>query len=256
MLTEERKKRILSLVNEGGSVSVQRLMEALQASESTVRRDLTELDRKGLLVKVHGGAMASSKAVTEEYFVAEREVINHEKKTQIASYAASLITPEDVVFLDAGTTTGLMIDYLNCTDVLFITNAIAHARKLCNKGFQVYMPGGVVKTRTEALIGAQTCQYLMKCHFTKGFFGANGVTLTDGLTTPDMQEAAVKEMAVQRTRTRYALCDSSKFGRISSVTFADFSAVTVLTDADAPANYRTCENVVLCPGGGRNQTGN
>jgi len=250
MLTEERKKTILSLVNENGSISVQKLMAALQASESTIRRDLTELDRKGLLIKVHGGAMASSQAVTEEYFVAEREVLNREKKIQIASYAASLIAEEDVVFLDAGTTTGFLIDYLTCTNVLFITNAIAHARKLCNKGFQVYMPGGVVKTRTEALIGAQTCQYLMKCHFTKGFFGSNGVTVTDGLTTPDMQEAAVKEMAVQRTRSRYALCDSSKFGRISSVTFADFSAVTLLTDADAPNSYRTYENVVVCPNNG------
>lgn len=246
MLTEERKKNILSLVNESGSISIQKLMVALQASESTVRRDLTELDRKGLLIKVHGGAMASSQAITEEYFVAEREVLNREKKILIARYAASLITEEDVVFLDAGTTTGFMIDYLTCTNVVFITNAIAHARKLCNKGFQVYMPGGVVKTRTEALIGAQTCQYLMKCHFTKGFFGSNGVTAVDGLTTPDMQEATVKEMAIQHTRARYALCDSSKFGRISSVTFADFSAVTLLTDADVPEGYRAYENVVLC----------
>lgn len=245
MLTEERKKQILALVNESGSMSVQQLMALLKASESTVRRDLAELDRKGLLVKVHGGAMASGKVVTEEYFVAEREVLNREKKKAIASHAASLITEEDVVFLDAGTTTGFMIEYLTCHKVLFITNAIAHARRLCNMGFQVYMPGGVVKVRTEALIGAQTCQYLSKCHFTKGFFGSNGITIPDGLTTPDPQEAAVKEMAVRHTRTRYALCDSSKFDRISSVTFADFPAVSIITDADVPENYRSCANIMI-----------
>lgn len=245
MLNEERKQQILSLVNDAGSVSVQQLMTLLKASESTVRRDLTELDRKGLLMKVHGGAMASGNVITEEYFVAEREVLNREKKMRIARYAASLIAEEDVIFLDAGTTTGFLIDYLTCKNVLFITNAIAHARRLCGKGFQVYMPGGIVKVRTEALIGAQTCQYLTKCHFTKGFFGSNGITVPDGFTTPDMQEAAVKELAVQHTRMRYALCDSSKFGQTSSVSFADFSAITILTDSGVPESYRAYDNVLV-----------
>ncbi len=245
MLIEERKKHILSIVNGNGSASVQQLMEELGTSESTVRRDLMELDRKGLLIKVHGGAVASGESVTEDYTVAEREVLNRDKKISIASYAASLIEDDDVVFIDAGTTTGFMIEHLPRKKALFITNAIAHARRLCNMGFQVYMPGGVVKAQTEALIGAQTCQYLSKCHFTKGFFGSNGVTIQDGLTTPDMQEASVKELAVKHTRLCYALCDSSKFDRVSSITFAGFQEVSVITDQDVPQNYKYYDNIIV-----------
>jgi len=245
MLTEERRKQILALVNESESVSLQQLMTRLEASESTIRRDLAELDRMGLLVRVHGGAMAPSKVITKEYTVAEREILHREQKVQIASYAASLIEEEDVVFLDAGTTTGFMIDYLTCRHVVFVTNAIAHARKLCSLGYQVHMPGGLVKSRTEALIGAETCQYLSKYHFTKGFFGSNGITVSDGLTTPDIQEASVKEAAVWHTQIRYALCDSSKFDRVSSVTFAEFAEVSIITDQGISQNYRSYKNIII-----------
>lgn len=245
MLTEERKNQILKRVEQNGGVSVQELMMLLDASESTIRRDLNELDKKGLLVKVHGGAMSASKNITADSSVSERVDLNRDKKIQIARYAASLITEEDVVFLDAGTTTGFVVDYLTVKNTIFVTNAIDHARKLCLLGYQVYMPGGLVKTRTEALTGNETCEYLKKFHFTKGFFGTNGVTLKEGFTTPDIQEAAVKEVAVRHTQNRYILCDSSKFDKISTVTFAEFADVNVITDQELPREYGEYDNIVM-----------
>jgi DeoR family fructose operon transcriptional repressor len=246
MLTEERKNQILRLVQEKGSVSVQELMLALQTSESTIRRDIIELAEKNLLVKVRGGAMAmESVHITADALISEREDLHQQQKKQIAQYAASLIVEGDIVYLDAGTTTGFILDYLSCKNVIFVTNAIAHARCLCHMGYQVYLPGGMVKIRTEAVIGSQTCGDIARFHFTKGFFGANGVTVKEGFTTPDVHEAMVKEMAIKHTRDRYVLCDSSKFEKISSVTFAVYDMAKVITDEQLPVGYRQYDNIVI-----------
>lgn len=245
MLTEERKNQILKLVEQNGGVSVQELMVLLNASESTIRRDLNDLNKKELLVKVHGGAVSTSRNITVDPSVSERQDLNLDKKKQIAQYAASLITDDDLVYLDAGTTTGFIVDYLSCKNTVFVTNAIVHARKLCSLGYQVYMPGGMVKVRTEALTGTQTCEYLARFHFTKGFFGTNGVTVKEGFTTPDIQEGTVKEVAIKHTRERFIVCDSTKFDKISSVTFADFSYASVITDQELPMAYRTYDNITV-----------
>lgn len=243
MLTEERKQKIIQYVERNGGASVPDLMALLNASESTIRRDLTDLDRKGLLTKVHGGALSISKKVTADIAVAEREALNRDKKLILAQYAASLIADEDMVYLDAGTTTGLMIDYLTTTKTIFMTNAISHARKLSALGYQVYLPGGMLKFRTEALTGTDTCEYLSRFHFTKGFFGANGITVKQGCTTPDAAEAKVKEIAMNHSMEKYLLCDSSKFDSISSVTFADFDTPVILTDDLLPAAYKKYKRI-------------
>lgn len=245
MLTEERKSQILKLVEQNGGVSVQELMTLLNASESTIRRDLNDLDKKELLIKVHGGAVSISQSITADISVSAREDLNREKKKKLAQYAASLIEDDDLIYLDAGTTTGLIIDYLSCKNTVFVTNAIMHARKLCSLGYQVYMPGGMLKARTEALTGTQTCEYLARFHFTKGFFGTNGVTVKEGFTTPDIQEGTVKETAMKHTGTGFVICDSSKFDRISSITFADFSQASVITDESVPAVYRKYDNLII-----------
>ena len=113
MLTEQRFDIILKLLEEKKSVTVTELRELLDASESTVRRDITALDKAGKLTKVFGGAVALNHKVTAyEPTVAQKSELNKEEKQKIAKYAASLITPDDFVYLDAGTTTGLMLDYL------------------------------------------------------------------------------------------------------------------------------------------------
>lgn len=247
MLTEERKNQILKLVERNGGVSVQELMSLLNASESTIRRDLNDLDKRELLIKVHGGAVSISKNITADLLVSDREDLNRDKKRQIAQYAASLITDEDLVYLDAGTTTGLIVDYLSCKHAVFVTNAIVHARKLSSMGYQVYMPGGMLKAKTEALTGTQTCDYLSRFHFTKGFFGTNGVTVKEGFTTPDIQEGTVKETAIRHAGKRYVVCDSSKFDKISSVTFAEFSYASIITDENLPRAYRKYEQIIVVP---------
>ena len=131
MLTEQRFDIILKLLEEKKSVTVTELRELLDASESTVRRDITALDKAGKLTKVFGGAVALNHKVTAyEPTVAQKLELNKEEKQKIAKYAASLITPEDFVYLDAGTTTGLMLEYLKGVKAAFVTNAVSHAQTL------------------------------------------------------------------------------------------------------------------------------
>lgn len=245
MLTEERLHKILRLVAERGSVSTQELMDTLDISESTVRRDLTTLDEQGMISKVRGGAMVKEdKYSTVEATMMQKKDLNLEEKRVIARYAASLLQENDFVFLDAGSTTELMIDYITEKKVTFVTNAVAHAKKLSQKGYTTYILGGEFKATTEAIVGDETVAGLQKYNFTKGFWGTNGVNRKVGFTTPDVKEAMVKKTAMEHCAKRYVLCDTSKFSQISSVKFADFANAFIITTELEDDNYAHCENII------------
>lgn len=245
MLTEERFAEILRIVNEEKSVTVQELKERLNASESTIRRDLSVLGKKNLLVKVHGGATALEMGyTTKDVEITSRMDTNVEEKQRIGKYAADLIENDDFVYLDAGSTVAHMLDFLPATDAVFVTNGIAHAQALSRKGITVYLIGGLLKPATEALIGSQAAESLKRYHFTKGFFGTNGVDIRCGYTTPDPAEAMIKEAAIERCREAYILADSSKIGRIAPVRFGDFSSAELITTELTDKEWKKEKNIV------------
>ncbi len=246
MIAEERWTRIVEIVNENGVQSIVQLMDKLDASESTIRRDLIHLDEAGQLRKVHGGATSLD---TPEYLVADepmqtRKTMHTAEKRAIGAYAAKLIKPGDFVFIDGGTTTECLVDAITETEASYLTNSLPHAQKLLAKGCNTLLPGGEVKPLTEVLVGAMTVDFMRQYHFTLGFWGTNGADITTGFTTPDFNEAAVKRVTIENTAHPYVLCDSSKFKGISLVTFSDFNRATVITDhIDDPA-LRASGNVI------------
>lgn len=230
MLTEERLQMIQNMVESRKSASIQELVEELDISESTVRRDLALLHQQGRISKVRGGAMAcGSHYSAEDAPVSSRRDRNLEEKKAIARYAASLVQPHDFIFLDAGTTTELVIDYLTEKNAVFVTNALTHARKLSQLGYTIYIPGGEFKAATEAVVGEETVESLRKYNFTKGFWGTNGVSLTGGFVTPDVKEAMIKKTAMENCAECYVLCDSSKFSQISCVKFNEVANAVIIT---------------------------
>lgn len=241
MLTEERYAIILEQLRQYKSVKLPKLCELLDASESTVRRDLTELDERGLIKKVHGGAIAVDDCAFNlvEQDVESKSKMFTEEKIAIARYAASLVDDRDFVFIDAGTTTEKMIDFLPDKDVTFVTNAFVHAKKLAQRGFKVYIPAGEIKLTTEAIVGAECVSSLQCYNFTKSFIGANGISLSGGISTPDRNEASVKSAAVQNSQTAYILADHSKFDHVDSVTFAQLGRVKIITDKLPDKKYLT-----------------
>lgn len=231
MLTEERHAIIIETVNRKKNVELNELCEMLDTSESTVRRDLCILHDKGALVKVRGGAIAVDDSFTAlEQNVDEKAVLFVREKEAIARYAASLIEDGDFVFIDAGTTTEKMIDFIPARQVTFVTNAFVHAKRLAQRGFKVFLPAGEIKLATEAIIGANCVLSLDQYNFTKCFMGVNGISVAGGFSTPDPNEASVKAAVINNSHTAYILADHSKFDKTSSVKFAYLNKCRIITD--------------------------
>ena len=174
MLAEERLSRIMKLLSQQRTATVQELCEALDASESTIRRDLNELDRMGKVNKVHGGAtLPDSQFLADEPTMAAKEALAVVQKKCIAKAAAALITAEDFVFLDAGSTTLALVRELSgpALDARYVTNGVAHARLLAQKSCKVFLVGGLLRPETEAIIGAAALYSLQQYNFTKAFLG-------------------------------------------------------------------------------------
>lgn len=241
MLTEERHGIILQLLRKKGSVTVTEIKEALHISESTIRRDLNALDEEGKLTKVFGGAVLAEPApLVKELSVPQK--LKVKEKRRVARYAASLVGANDFVYLDAGTTTGYMIEYPMDKRAAFVTNAVEHARRLAVAGYRVFLVGGELRGTTEAVVGAQAILSIQEYHFTKGFFGTNGISRRHGFSTPDGSEALVKKTALRQCSQPYILSDSTKFDEVSSVTFAGYHDVQIISDS-IPAGYEDFGNI-------------
>ena len=235
MLAEERLARIMKLLSQQRTATVQ------DASESTIRRDLNELDRMGKVNKVHGGAtLPDSQFLADEPTMAAKEALAVAQKKCIAKAAAALITAEDFVFLDAGSTTLALVRELNgpALDARYVTSGVAHARTLAQKGCKVFLLGGLLRPETEAIIGAAALYSLQQYNFTKAFLGANGVALDAGFTTPDPEEAAVKATAVRRAREAWFLVDDSKFARVYPAVITELHGGAILTNRCPNPKYK------------------
>ena len=241
MLAEERFTLILDLLARQRTATVQELCEALNASESTIRRDLNELDKLGKVNKVHGGAtLPDSQFRADEPTMAAKEELAVAQKQSIALAAVELIQPEDFIFLDAGSTTLAVARCLRgpALKARYVTNGVAHARLLAQKGCRVFLPGGLLRPETEAIIGAAALVTLQQYNFTKAFLGANGVALEAGFTTPDPEEAAVKAAALRRARESWFLVDDSKFAKVYPAVIADLHGGAILTNRCPNPQYR------------------
>lgn len=245
MLTEERHQIILNEISKNSVVYVSELVKELDTSESTIRRDLNFLHKEMKLKKVHGGATVLDKVIhTKDELISCRESLNIDEKLEIAKYAATLIEENDFVYIDAGTTTDLMIEFINEKDATYITNGINQAKKLIKKGLKTYILGGEIKASTEAIVGVEAVNTLKKYNFNKGFFGTNGVSKECGYTTPDINEALVKHEALERTREAYVMADKSKFDEISCVTFGEIENAVIITTEIEDNTYKEFIEVI------------
>ncbi len=234
MLTEERHQEILRLVNAQQTITNQSLIERLDSSESTIRRDLLDLEAKGLLYRIRGGAMARKEQGLNDSdsHVTARRNVNGEEKRKIGEFASRLIEPGDTVYIDGGTTTEALVRLIDQKDALYVTNAIFHASLLSEKGFHVSIPGGQYKSVTEAVVGEEACEYLDKYNFSIGFFGTNGIN-DSGFTTPDLQEGLVKKKAMSRCQKSYVLADHSKFDLKQTIVFGKKDQASVITGTES-----------------------
>lgn len=209
------------------------LVSLLDTSESTVRRDLDELESERKLHRVHGGAELPH-SLQEEFTNQQKSIKNIQEKMQVARKAASLISNDDVIFVDAGTTNELLLGYLNQDNLTVVTNSIHHAAKLVDKNIQTIIIGGHVKKSTDASIGAVAYEQIKQLNFDKAFLGINGID-EEFLTTPDMEEAVIKITVIENARKSYIVTDSSKIGRVSFAKVDKIENATIITNQSSGA---------------------
>lgn len=236
MLPAERKRTIVELVTERDGCSVTQLAEELDFSKATIRRDLRDLESEGRIERSHGGAVPTPSVGTERPYD-QREVERLDAKQAIGQRARREVREDHVVFFDAGTTTMEVARALPDTGYVAATNMPTLATELSERAIDVKLTGGTLRSRTRALVGPTAERFLDRMNFDLLFLGTNGIEPTVGLTTPNEEEAAVKERMVERSSRVVLVADSSKFGERSFVTFADLEDVDVLvTDAEPPAD--------------------
>jgi DeoR family fructose operon transcriptional repressor len=242
MYAEERQQAIARLVNQRGRMSVNQLARQYDVTTETVRRDLSALERMGLVRRVHGGVVPPASLSLIESGLRERDQVNIEIKERIARAALDrLPMAGGTVLLDAGSTTGRLASMLPPDHQLtVITHAVPIAARLAGqRQIDLRLLPGRVRRTTQAAVGADTVAALAELRVDVAFLGTNGVTADHGFTTPDADEAAVKRALVDSGRTVVALADASKFGIETAVRFAAPGEVDVLvTDGAVSAGDR------------------
>ena len=239
MYAPERHRAILDTARIAGRVEVKNLARQLDVTPETIRRDLTLLERRGLLLRAHGGAIPIERSAIE-LPVAERNTVNIEAKEAIARAALAELPEGGSILLDAGTSTIRLAEMLPANlGLTVVTNSIPIAAALIGReGIDLHVLGGHVRTATLAAVGPWTWDSLGSLSVDVAFIGANGITLERGITTPDVDEARVKSAFVSAARRAVVLADHSKFGREDFSVVAPLSAIdAVITDSLVDADF-------------------
>lgn len=240
MLAEERQQSILKILADTHVVKLQELVQMLDASESTIRRDLQELENRHLLRRIHGGASLLNK-LNEEPDMDTKTLKNVHQKKKIARLAASKINDNDCIYLDAGTTTLEMIPFIKAKDVTVVTNGPIHGDLLAHNHILCYLLGGMMKSTTKATVGSIALQNIRDFRFDTAFIGTNGIHPSAGFTTPDPEEAALKRCAHALADQTFVISDSSKFTEVSFCKLFDLNEAIIITD-EIP---ESCRSLIL-----------
>lgn len=234
MYAAERQQRIIAEARRAGRVEVTALADDLGVATETIRRDLTALERRGSLRRVHGGAIPVERLEVEPS-LASRSGRLTEVKRRIAARALDQLPSGGSIILDSGTTTGAVAELLPPDlDLTVLTNSLSAASVLAtHPGVSLYLLGGRVRGQTGAAVGDWTVRALNDVVVDVAFIGTNGFSVARGLTTPDQSEALVKRAMVASARTAIVLSDSSKAGDDHLHRFAELGDIDVLvTDTD------------------------
>jgi DeoR family fructose operon transcriptional repressor len=235
LYAEERQQAIADLLTQRGRLSVTELADRFTVTTETVRRDLSTLERAGIVRRVHGGAIPAASLSVLEVAVNERDQAQSDQKDRVAEAALAYLPANGgSVLLDAGTTTARLAGLLPL-DVPYtvFTNAVPIAGRLAGRGnVDLHLLPGRVRRTTQAAVGEDTVAAISRLRTDVAFVGTNGLSIAHGLSTPDQSEAAAKNAMIRSAQRVVVLADSSKIGHESTVRFGDLEQVDVLITDD------------------------
>lgn len=228
MNTETRREYILKKLEENRSVKILELSKSLKVTRETIRRDLYVLEEKGLIKKIHGGAVLETSNKETDYEKRKNEF--HEEKRLIARKAASYIEEGDTVYLDYGTTTfELAKEMLKMQNLTVVTNTIPIVNLLLqNENIDLVIPGGIVRNNESSLYGPFASNNIADIFVTLGFFGCSGIDVERGVTSHHTGENLVSKEMIMHSQTSIILADHSKFGTVAFNKTANFDQIDII----------------------------
>lgn len=223
----QRIDEIETYVLEQKSASIDQLCEKFQVSKTTLRRDLDQLVQRGTIEKVYGGVKAIEQkeaALSNLISYSERNNTNMDLKDRIARLAATYVQDNDIIYIDTGTSTLGIIDYLTrVSNLTLITNSVLVASKaLAHDNIKTIILPGVVNLRTASSTGSECLEYLRRYHIQKSFMACTGITEL-GAANTSPEESAVKRLALEQSQTHYFLIDHTKFDKPALMVYSPLS---------------------------------
>jgi DeoR family fructose operon transcriptional repressor len=234
-LQHDRQRAIYLLALRRGSVDVADLARRYGVTTETIRRDLSDMQQRKLLRRVHGGAVPVER-INHEPMLAARDVVNAEEKLRIATKAVEEVPERGSMIIDSGSTTQRLADVFPVErDVHVVTNSLMMALTLGRRGVRTLtVLGGAVRTNTLAMVDDTTRSELQDMAVDVLFISCDGLSFQHGLTTPYREERMIKRAMIERAHRVVAMVDASKFGNVQMFSFAAFDDIDVLvTDARA-----------------------
>ena len=237
-MKESRIKEMADYIGKYTNVSSSQLSKRFGISIYTVRRDIDELVKSGIATKRYGGVSINQNNSHLIEFN-DRNTLNKEDKHRISKKAASLIKEGDIIFIDAGTTTMYIPDYIEDINITVVTNNIYVISKLSKKIYiKLIVLGGAVDKRTNSIFGIDTISFLKNINITKSFLACTGISNNFNITNYTVIEAELKKMCINISDESYLLADNSKFGVSSLVTYGYLDQLTaIITSKELPSHF-------------------
>lgn len=232
LFAEERKEKIIELINENDKVYVPEMCDLFNVSPATIRNDLNDLEKAGRLKRTHGGAISITTFAAEPR-ADDKKAKNITRKEHIANNAINLINDGEIILIDTGTTTYQLAAIIHQRkNITVVTNDIEIAKEVENiNGINIILLGGFLRKGFHCTVGHFNNIMLSEISVDKAFVAANGVDIGGGAYTPDIGQAENKKLMISSARNSYLLVDSSKFGRKSFIKFAEIDEFdAVITD--------------------------
>lgn len=232
MIKEKRIKKIQEYVIEHQSASLDELVTVFEVSKNTIRRDVQELVDRGELKKVYGGVSVIHKKL--ESFE-DRQVRNQQQKVLISKKASSFVEDGDFIFIDSGTTTIEMFEFIKDKNITIFTNSIDFiVRALPFENLNVISIGGMLERKTNALVNPRNMDLLKDYNIKKAFMASTGISLVNGVTNASPLESELKKTVVNRSAEVYLLVDQDKFDKYGLMTYCGLDEIDFLVTNEIP----------------------
>lgn len=242
-LPVERQQHIIEILKQDYTTRSSELSEFFGVSEMTIRRDLDVLEQSGLVERTHGGAIFRQERIASSFHFRRSKHENPDQKRRIARKAASMIEPHDTVYIGEGTTASMLIRFVDpaLPFTIFTNNigVISESESLNMTAELVLLPGSYNAT-THALAGPLTIEMIQQVNATKVFIGADGLSISAGVSTPDHEIATIERSMIQQTRGQViVMADHPKFGLVAEISIAPLKHINVLiTNRKVPSDFQ------------------